>query len=116
MLRHHIDKLPLVLYGHFLSHAGNFFSLKDFSGTLRKNAVYSLRGEKFVNRSSKNNFQKRFGDRIEVVYANKPVDVEERRFSNERLCQAIKAVMADVLKREPTPQELLGIDSIIVCK
>jgi len=69
-----------------------------------------------VNRSSKKNFQKRFGDRIEVVYADKPVDVEERRFSNERLCQAIKAVMTDVLKREPTLQELLGIDQIIVSK
>jgi hypothetical protein len=114
MLRHHIDKFPLVLYGHFSSSAGYFFPLKDFSGTLRKNAVYSLRGENFVNRTGKRNFQRRFGDTFEVVYSTKPVDVEERRFSNERLSQAIKAVMADVLKREPTPREFLGVDQIIV--
>lgn len=69
-----------------------------------------------MNHSSEKKFQKRFGEEIEVVYSTKPVDVEERRFSNERLSQAIKAVMTDVLKREPTPQELLGVDQIIISK
>ena len=67
-----------------------------------------------MNRSSQQNFQKRFGDKIEVVYCTKPIDVEERRFSNERLALAVKALLTDVLKRQPTPEELLGIEPIVI--
>ncbi len=57
-------------------------------------------------------FQERFGDRIEVVYADKPLEGEERRLNSKRLSEAVKAVMTAILKREPTPEELLGIKPI----
>ncbi len=66
-----------------------------------------------MGRSVEQNFQKRFGDRIEVVYADKPLKGEERRLHSQRLSEAVKAVLTAVLKREPTVEELLGIKPII---
>ena len=53
-------------------------------------------------------FEKRFRG-IEVVYCAKPLDGEERQLNQKRLSDAVKAAMAAVLKREPTPEEFLGI-------
>jgi hypothetical protein len=56
-----------------------------------------------------NNFKKRFGDRIEVFYADKPLEGEERRLNRKSLIQAVRVVLAAALNREPTQEELLGI-------
>ena len=59
---------------------------------------------------------KRFGEGIEIVYRTRPVDGEERQFNQKKLSDTVKAVMAAVLKREPTPEELLGIVPIVVSR
>ena len=61
-------------------------------------------------------FQQRFRQSIEVVYCHQPVDGQEKQLNQQRLSEAVKAVLAAVLKREPTQQELLGIVPIIVKK
>lgn len=59
----------------------------------------------------KNNFNKRFGGRIRIVYAEK-TSASEKQVQNERLCKAIIKLMASVLGREPTQREILGLDDI----
>lgn len=54
-------------------------------------------------------FQKRFSGGIEVVYRGLPKDGEEKQLNQKRLSDAVKAAMAVILKREPTPEEFLGI-------
>lgn len=54
-------------------------------------------------------FQRRFSGGIEVVYLGQPEDGEDRQLNQKRLSDAVKAAMAAVLKREPTPEEFLGI-------
>lgn len=54
-------------------------------------------------------FQKRFSGGIEIVYRGQPKDGEERQLNQKRLSDAVKAALAAVLKREPTPEEFLGI-------
>ena len=61
-------------------------------------------------------FEKRFVEGIEVVYCIKPLDGEERQLNQKRLSDAVKAVMAAVLKREPTTEELLGLVPIVVSR
>jgi hypothetical protein len=63
----------------------------------------------------RNNFNKRFGGRIRVVYAQK-LSVEEKQLLNERLCKAMIQVLSGILGREPTQRELLGIDDISQCR
>ncbi|MBI5888875.1 MAG: hypothetical protein HZB82_09235 [Deltaproteobacteria bacterium] len=58
------------------------------------------------------NFQKRFGGRITVSFADRPLPPTERKAQNETLCSAIAEVMAGILKREPTDAELLGVEDI----
>ncbi len=62
------------------------------------------------------NFEKRFGDRIEIKFTVKPLEGEERKIYHTRLSEAFKAVMAAVLKRDPTQDELLGIVPIVIPK
>ena len=62
------------------------------------------------------NFERRFGDRIEIKFIVKPLEGEERKIYHKRLSDAFKAVMAAVLKRDPTQEELLGIVPIVVPK
>jgi hypothetical protein len=69
-----------------------------------------------MGHSAEKLFEKRFAGGIEVVYCTKPLDGEERQFNQKRLSDAIKAVMATVLKREPTLEELLGLVPIVVSK
>lgn len=58
------------------------------------------------------NFHKRFGNRIGVSFAERPLSPTERKAQNETLCKAITEVMAGILKREPTQEELLGLEDI----
>lgn len=57
-------------------------------------------------------FQKRFGDRITVVYADKPRTAVEQQVQGETLAKAVTQVIAGILKREPTQEELLGLVDI----
>jgi len=61
-------------------------------------------------------FKKRFGDRINVVYADKPLRASEGRMQNSKICKAVTSVISGILGREPTQNELLGIDDISVHK
>ena len=63
----------------------------------------------------RNNFNKRFGGRICVVYAQK-LSVEEKKLLNEKLCKAMIEVLSGILGREPTQREILGLDDISQCK
>ncbi len=54
-------------------------------------------------------FQKRFGDRISVVYADKPRSAVDQQVHGEILAKAVAQVIAGILKREPTQEELFGI-------
>jgi len=64
-----------------------------------------------MGQTIKNNFNKRFGGRIRIVYAQK-VSVIEKQVLNERLCKAMVGVLTGILGREPTQKELLGIDDL----
>ncbi len=64
-----------------------------------------------MGQTIKNNFNKRFGGRIRIVYAQK-VSVIEKQVLNERLCKAMVEVLTGILGREPTQKELLGIDDL----
>jgi len=57
-------------------------------------------------------FQKRFGDRITAVYANKTRTVVDQQVQGETLAKAVTQVIAGILKREPTQEELLGLVDI----
>ena len=57
-------------------------------------------------------FQKRFGDRITAVYADKPRTAVEQQVQGETLAKAVTQVIAGILKREPTQEELLGLVDI----
>ena len=57
-------------------------------------------------------FQKRFRDRITVVYADKPRTAVEQQVHGETLAKAVTQVITGILKREPTQEELLGIVDI----
>jgi len=59
----------------------------------------------------RNNFEKRFGGRIRIVYSKKS-SASERKILCERLSQAMIQVLSRILGREPTQKELLGIDDI----
>ena len=59
-----------------------------------------------------NNFKKRFGDPIKVVYPDKPLEGEERRIQNEKIFQTYAAVLSGILKREPTTDEIAGVKEL----
>ncbi len=63
-------------------------------------------------RGIKGDFNKRFGDRIQVVYAQK-LSPSERELRNKRLCEAVIKVLTGILGREPTQRELFGIDELV---
>jgi hypothetical protein len=54
------------------------------------------------------NLEKRFKKGFVLVYPDKPLEGEERRKQNQRIFEAVKAVLTGILKREPTPDELSG--------
>ena len=63
----------------------------------------------------RNNFNKRFGGRIRVVYAQK-LSAAEKQLQDEKLYKAITQVLSGILGREPTQREVLGLDDISQCK
>lgn len=63
----------------------------------------------------RNNFNKRFGGRIRVVYTQK-TSAAEKQIQDERLCKAMMQVLSGILGREPTQREVLGLDDISQCK
>lgn len=63
----------------------------------------------------RNNFSKRFGDRIRVVYAQHS-SLAEKELLKGRLCEAIIKVLSGILGREPTQKELLGIEDLTKSK
>lgn len=65
-----------------------------------------------MGRKIAENFQKRFGDRITFRYPSKPLEGLERRQQNEKIFDAFKNVLSGILKREPTTNELFGVEDI----
>ena len=66
-----------------------------------------------MGRSLADNFRKRFGDReITVIYLEKPLAEADRRLRNEKIFQAFASVLAGILKREPTANEISGLEDI----
>ncbi|MFH1441606.1 MAG: hypothetical protein ABIH18_06180 [Candidatus Omnitrophota bacterium] len=59
-----------------------------------------------------NNFKRRFEDRISISYLVKSFTPAEREIQNTKLYKAIRKVMAGILNREPTHEELLGFKDI----
>ena len=58
------------------------------------------------------NFRKRFGDRIEIKYLDKPLEPTEQKIRNAKILTAYTLMLSEILKREPTQEELLGIVKI----
>ncbi|MFH1665901.1 MAG: hypothetical protein ABIA77_07145 [Candidatus Omnitrophota bacterium] len=56
----------------------------------------------------KSNFENRFKRGFSVVYPEKPLEGVARRIQNQKILEAVKAVLKGILKREPTPDELSG--------
>jgi len=54
------------------------------------------------------NFEKRFKRGFVVVYPEKSLEGAARRMQNQKIFEAVKAVLTGILKREPTPDELSG--------
>lgn len=69
-----------------------------------------------MRRTKEGNFRRRFGDRIGMVFADKPLSPAEQRVHNDALVKALREVMAGILGREPTEAELLGVEDISVHK
>lgn len=59
------------------------------------------------------NFEKRFTHGFRVIYLEKQLEGEARKLQNQKLTKALSAVLAGILKREPTPDELSGCKSLI---
>jgi len=59
------------------------------------------------------NFEKRFKRGFVVVYPEKPLEGVARRIQNQKIFEAVKAVLTGILKREPTPDELSGCKPLI---
>ncbi len=62
-----------------------------------------------------NNFNKRFGDRIRVVYSQNSSSLD-KQLQNGSVCEAITKVISGILGREPTQKELLGIEDLAKAK
>ena len=66
-----------------------------------------------MGRSLANHFKRRFGDRkITVIYPERPLEGADRRIHNEKIFQAFTSVLAGILKREPTANELSGLEDV----
>lgn len=59
------------------------------------------------------NFQKRFQKGFVVVFPERSLEGAARRVRNQRIFEAVKAVLTGILKREPTPDELSGCTPIM---
>jgi hypothetical protein len=68
-----------------------------------------------MGKGARHNFDKRFGGRIRIVYAQKS-STSEKQFQDGKLCKAIIKVLTGILGREPTQRELLGLEDISKCR
>jgi hypothetical protein len=57
-------------------------------------------------------FGKRFKRGLVVVYPERPLEGAARRMRNQKILEAVKAVLTGILKRDPTPDELSGCTPI----
>ena len=69
-----------------------------------------------MERKTETNFQKRFGGRTSVTFSDRPFHPAETKAQNETLCRAVREVIAGILEREPTTEEMLGIEEISTLK
>ena len=59
------------------------------------------------------NFKKRFGERkFAALYPEKPLEGAARRLHNEKIAQAFVSVLAGILKRSPSANEISGRENI----
>ncbi|MDO8675553.1 MAG: hypothetical protein Q7K71_05490 [Candidatus Omnitrophota bacterium] len=58
------------------------------------------------------NFDKRFKNGFKIIYSDKPLEGDSRRLQNQKILEAVTAVLRGILKREPTPDELSGCRQI----
>ena len=70
-----------------------------------------MRNKSMVKRTE-NNFTKRFGNRISVVYAEKPLKLKEKQTRNTVINAAIYKVFSAILKKEPSSKVMLGFENI----
>jgi len=70
------------------------------------------KGSVYMRQRITENFHKRFKGGIRVVYQDKPLEPTEQKIRSARLLMAFALVLSEVLKREPTQEELLGITKI----
>jgi len=62
----------------------------------------------------KDNFNRRFGNRISIIYSNKPAGTSEQHIQNENIWKAFSNVLSGIIGREPTQAELFGIVDISI--
>lgn len=60
----------------------------------------------------KTNFENRFKKGFVVSFPEKALEGVERNTRNQKILEAVKAVLTGILKREPTPDELSGCKPI----
>jgi len=65
-----------------------------------------------MRKTTDRNFNKRFGDRISMVFADKPLPPAEQKAQSNALYRTIREVMAGILGREPTDAEICGSKDI----
>ena len=65
-----------------------------------------------IGKRAGNNFDKRFGNRIRVVYAEKPLKLKDKQTRNTVINAAIYKVFSAILKREPLAKEMLGLENM----
>ena len=65
---------------------------------------------------AKRNFKKRFESRISLIYLKTPLKPAEQRIQKEKISTAFLTVLTGILKKEPTQNELFGIEEIKIKK
>ena len=66
-----------------------------------------------MGHSAEKRFEQRFSRGIKAVYRSQPLSGEEKQLNQQKLSDAVKAVLTSVLKREPTPEEFLGMVPVV---
>lgn len=60
----------------------------------------------------KTNFEGQFGNRINILYTDRPLRASEQYIQNGNICKAFSDVLAGIIGREPSEAELFGIKNI----
>lgn len=66
-----------------------------------------------MGRSKDKNFKNRFGERIVVTYPDRPLSLIEQKAQDEKVFKAFTQVLSGILDREPSPNELFGLEQIM---